>query len=303
MAYYQYDEDSDTPQNWEEYHAKWGNQPGQEGWENLSRPERDWIKKGRAPYQGFSEQEQEMMGDIWSDIQEGSPADISGLEELVERYQMSPGIRQYLIKKVKGLFKGGPDYQDVYAAQKGKLDVEMRGQERALMERQSARGLLDTSGTQARLGALQGAYSGTLADLLMGTAEMTERTRHGRMGQGLELMRTGLGWQESDIQKKTGLETLRNLLYMQDIGLQTGALDFLGQERGRENQYNLGFASLPQDEPMTGLSGILGLIQAGASMWGASQGMGSYDFGGGGSDYDIPEAPPSGETWENYDWF
>lgn len=265
MSYYQEQSGTGVPQNWEEYHAKYGNKPGQPGWENLSNPERGWIKGGRSPYQGRSEEEVERWEDVWGQIQEGSPADISGLEGLTERYQMSPGIRQYLIKKVKGLMSGGPDYQDVYKAQKGKLDTAMRGQERGIMERQSARGLLDTSGTQARLGTLQGEYGGALAGLLESTAERTERTRYGRMQQGMGLMQQGLGWQQSDIGNKQQLEAMRNMLYTQDIGLQAGWLESLGEERGRENQWGLGFASLPQDEPLTGGEIIPGLIEAGAS--------------------------------------
>lgn len=276
--YYQEDPASDDPQNWEEYHAMWGNKPGQRGWENLSNPERGWIKSGRSPYQSYTEAEQKIMGDIWGDIKAGTPADITGLEELTERYQMSPGIRQWFIKRVGKLMGAAPDYTDVYAAQKGKLDVAMRGQERGVVERQAARGLLDTSGTQARLGALQGAYSGTLADLLMGTRAAEERAGATRRQQGIQLGQLGLGWQETDIRHKAGLETLRNLLYMQDIGLQTGALDFLGAERGRENVYNLGLAQLPQDQPLSGIEILGPLLQAGTQAWLASQGGGGIDI-------------------------
>ena len=266
MTYYQEESGTGIPQNWEEYHDQYGNKPGQPGWENLSRPERDWIKKGRSPYQSYTAQEQDIMQEIWGDIQAGSPADISGLEGLTERYQMSPGIRQYLIKRVGKLLSADPNYQDVYKAQKGKLDIGMREQTRGLMEKQAAMGLLDSSATQARLGGLQGAYSGTLADLLMGTRAAEERTRATKFGEGLNLMRTGLGWQESDIRNKTALETLRNALYTQDIGLQAGALDFLAQDRYRENQYNLGFAGLPQDEPLSGMEVLGPIIEGGTSL-------------------------------------
>ena len=238
---------------------------GQPGWENLSRPERGWIKSGRSPYQSYTEQEQKIMGDIWGDIQAGSPADISGLEGLTERYQMSPGIRQYLIKRVGKLLSAQPDYTDVYKAQKGKLDVAAREQERGIMERGAATGLLDSSATQAQIGGMRGGYQGALADLLTGTRQMEEQTRATKFGQGLGLMRTGLDWQQTDIQNKTALEELRNLLYGQDIGFQAGALDYLGQERARENQYNLNFAGLPQDEPLTGGELVPPLLEAGAA--------------------------------------
>lgn len=293
MAYYQEDPSSDLPQNWEEYHEQYGNKPGQPGWDNLSDPEKGWIKGGRSPYQGFTEQEEQMMGEWWRRVEEGSPADISGLEDLMERYQMSPGIRQYLIKRVQKLLTGGPDYQDVYAAQKGKLDVAMRGQERGLMGRQAARGLLGTSETQARLGALQGAYSGTLADLLMGTAEMTARTRATRRAQGLGLMQAGLGWQESDISRKGQLEELRNMLYAQDLGLRETGIRYLGEERGRENIYNLGLAGLPQDDPLMGIEVLQSLLPPlGSAIFGSMGGVGDYGGGGGGES-------PAGDWYED----
>ena len=273
MVYYEENSASDLPQNWEEYHSQYGNKPGQPGWENLSNPERQWIKENRSPYQSYTEQEQDIMAGIWGDIQAGSPADISGLEGLTERYQMSPGIRQYLIKRVGKLLSGGANYQDVYKAQKGKLDVAAREQERGIMERGAATGLLDSSATQARLGGLQGGYSGALADLLMGTREAEERTRATKFGQGINLMRTGLDWQQTDIQNKTALETLRNMLYTQDIGFQAGALDYLGQERARENQYQLG--EIRPWDPMTGGEIIPGLIQAGTQAYLATQGGGA----------------------------
>jgi len=287
MTYYQEDPIVDDPQNWEEYHAKWGNKPGQKGWENLSNPERQWIKENRSPYQSYTAQEQDIMREIWGDIQAGSPADITGLEELTGRYQMSPGIRKYLIQRVGKLLSADPSYQDVYAAQKGKLDIAMRGQERGLIERQAARGLLDTSRTQARLGALQAGYTGTLADLLMGTRAAEERTRATRFGEGLNLMRTGLGWQEADIRNKTALETLRNMLYTQDIGFKAGALDYLGQERARENIYQQGEVR-PWD-PMTGGEIIPGLITGGVQAYLASQTGGMYTPPA--DEYDVADYP------------
>ena len=269
MTYHQYEEDSDLPQNWEEYHAQYGNTGGQPGWENLSRPERDWIKKGRSPYQSYTEDEQRIMGEIHADIAAGSPADISGLEDLTERYQMSPGIRQWFIKRVGKLLGGGADYQDVYKAQKGKLDVAAREQERGIMERGAATGLLDSSATQAQLGGMRGGYQGALADLLMGTRAAEERTRSTKFGQGVNLMRTGLDWQQTDIQNKTALETLRNMLYGQDIGFKAAGLDYLGQERARENAYQQGEVR-PWD-PMTGGEMIPGLLTGGLEAFLATQ--------------------------------
>ena len=234
MTYYEESSASNTPQNWEEYHSQYGNKPGQPGWENLSNPERQWIKENRSPYQSYTEQEQQIMGDIWGDIQAGSPADVSGLEDLTQRSQMSPGIRQYLMKRVGKLLSGGSDYQDVYKAQKGKLDTAAREQERGIMERGAASGLLDSSATQAQIGGMRGAYAGSLADLLMGTQQMEEQANATRFSEGLGLMRTGLDWQQTDIQNKTALETLKNMLYSQDIGFKAAGLDFLGQERARE---------------------------------------------------------------------
>ena len=281
MAYYSEQSGSDLPQNWEQYHESYGNKPGQPGWENLSDPERDWIKKGRAPYQSYTAEEEAIMSDIWGDISAGSPADIGGLESLMGRYKMSPGIRQYLIKRVGKLLSGGPGYQDVYKAQKGKLDVALREGERGIAETQAARGLSDSSGTQARLGALEAGYSGSLADLLMGTREMEERSRATRFGQGLGLAELGLGWQEGDIRNKTTLETLRNMLYTQDIGLKAGGLEFLAGERGRENMYNLGFAQLPQDEPLSGIEALGPIITGGMQAFLASQTGGASTLAGG----------------------
>ena len=269
MAYYGEQTGSDLPQNWEEYHEQYGNKPGQPGWENLSNPERQWIKENRSPYQSYSAEEQAIMGDIWGDISAGSPADIGGLESLMGRYKMSPGIRQYLIKRVGKLLGGGPDYQDVYKAQKGKLDVGLREAERGISESQAARGLLDSSATQARLGAAEAGYSGSLADLLMGTAEMTERARYGRTQQGMGLMGMGLDWQGADVRNKTSLETLKNMLYTQGIGLKGGALEFLAQERARENAYQQGEVR-PWD-PMTGGELIPGIITGGVQAYLASQ--------------------------------
>ena len=293
MAYHQYDPEIESPQTYEEYYEKYGLKPGQPGWEYLSNSEREWLKKGRAPYQSYTKEEKDIMAGVHRDITAGSPADISGLEALTERYQMSPAIRQYLIKKVGALFQGGPDYQDVYKAQKGKIDVAMREGERGIMERQAAMGLLDSSATQARLGGLQGGYTGALADLLMGTAQMTETARSNRMREGLGLMGAGLQWQGEDVGRKSALEGLKNALYAQDIGFKAGELDFLGAERGRENVWNLGFAGLPQDEPLT-LAGMLpGILQSIPGLIAAFSGGGDYSwlgslFGQGGSSANIP---------------
>lgn len=264
--YHQYDPEIDVPQTLEEYYNEYGFTPGQPGWEYLSDNAKDDIKEKRAPYQGFTEQERRQQREAWELIQQGSPADLERMDALISRYQMSPAIRKYLIGKIGSLLEAGPDYQDVYKAQKGKIDVAMRGKERGIMGRQAATGMLDSSATQARLGALQGEYGGALADLLLGTAELTERTREGRARTAGMLGAGMLQWQGEDVSRLSEMEAFRNLLYKQNLGFRGEALDYQAEERWRENMFNL--QNIDPQEYLTLQSMLPGLLEFGASAYG-----------------------------------
>jgi len=266
----------------EQYIQQYGNSPPphnappeqQAAWNNLSNADKDHVKTGAPVWGGMTPEQQQIAKGIWEDIQAGSPVDTEALSSLIGEAAMTPAIRDWFMKTVPSLLTGkGEGFAKEYGVGRKALDVQLMEAERKLAEQFAARGLLDSSAHAAAVGGAAGGYSQALANLMMQRAHLQESSRQFDVGTGLRLGGLGLGWQQQDVANQFGLANFLNAQYLQSIGLESQALDYLTQQQMSQNQFNLANVGNLQYDPTTGLEVIAGLVPAAAAYFGGSGGM------------------------------
>lgn len=288
----------------EEYIKKWGNEPPPktgapqeqyDDWSTLNAQAREYIKQPQAEHEGPTASEMALRQDIWGRISGGSGVtpDFNMWRMLSESLGFSPQqIRQFAMKNLGGLFEK-PDFGKEYGLKGAEL-------ERQWASKASARGLLDSSGSQAALG-------GGLADLMMGRAQMEENARMNRLGLGTSLIGNFTGMaQQQGFNKANWL----NAQYLQDIGLRTEALQYLRDERGARNQneqFNTSvLAGLGGYQAYTGADFAGSILSAAAQIYGMTQGVpptGGMTGGGGGDPLRVGAQNQSNQGVLPSDWW
>ena len=256
----------------EEYHAKYGYQRDQPGWDTLSDTDKDAIKDKVPLYQGPGEQEQGMAEDWWAQAQAGPDTNI--WKGLSEAFGFKPGaIKQFAMSRFRELLQK-PDFAKEYGLGKKALDQQLAEAERGMAGKFAARGLLDSSAHAQAVGGAMGGYTQSLASLMLGKAGMEEQARGTRFNQAMGMASTGLNFAD-----------FLNSQYLQSMGLGAQAINYLQGERGQQNQFNLqryGMNPNPNN-PLTGADVIPGIIGTGlqvAQMAGGNPF--SFDWAGGG---------------------
>jgi len=248
-----------------EYYEKYGYQRNQPGWEDLTNTDKDLIKDQYPFYKGPGGREQDVAQDIWDRINQGP--DVNIWRGLSERLGIKPGaIKQFAMGKFGELMKR-PDFAKEYGLSKKALQQQLMDEERTMAGQFASRGLLDSSAHAAAVGGAMGGFSQSLADLMLGRAQMEEGAYQNRLGIAGGFLGQGLNF----------ADTL-NAQYLQDIGLRGEALNYLSSNRAQRNQFNLqryGINPNPND-PFTFGDALPGLVQIGAA---AASGGGGYNFG------------------------
>lgn len=258
----------------EEYYAKYGYQRDQPGWETLSDTDKDMIKDKVPIYQGPGQQEQQMAQDWWSQAQAGPDIDIwKGLSEV---FGYKPGaIKQFAMGKFRELLEK-PDFAKEYGLGKKALTQQLMEAERGLASKFAARGLLDSSAHAQAVGGAMGGYTQGLANLMLGKAGMEEQARQSRFGQAMGMVGQGLTFAD-----------FLNAQYLQGMGLEAQAINYLAGERGQQNLFNLqryGMNPNPNN-PLTGadvIPGIAGIGLQAAQMFSPTPFNFNWNAGGGG---------------------
>ena len=263
-------------------------------WDSLSDPNKEDLKQHRPFYVGPGEQEQGMTEDWWNEFQQGPQTNI--WEGLSEAFGFKPGaIKNFVMQKFGDLMKT-PDFAKEYDLGKKALNQQLAEAERGMASKFAARGLLDSSAHAQAVGGAMGGYTQGLANLMLGKAGMEESARSNRFNQGMGMASQGLNFAD-----------FLNSQYLQKMGLGAEAINYLQQQRGQENAFNMQKYSINPNphNPITTMEGILGGANVAGSLYSAiagGGGFGGFDWGGGGGggNMDIPTQPTN--TWDNYNW-
>lgn len=255
-----------------DYATKWGNEPPgpdatqeqRDDWETLPDIAKDAVKNLVPIFTELSEEQQDLFNNILNDIEAGSPVDTERLSKLVGEANITPQVRNFFFNQVGALLSGRdvPDFQEVFRAEKRALGVSLDEQVQQIQNQAARRGVLGSSSTAAAVGGAIGGFSQSIASLLGDVAQRQEQARSTRFRQGLNLAGLGLDIQQQGVSNEFQLAQLQNQLFLQDIGLQSGALDFLTNQQMLENQFNLGVGGFPHD-PLTTQEVILPALTTG----------------------------------------
>ena len=250
-----------------DYVAKWDNEPPgpnasqeqRDDWENLPDPAKGAIKNLVPIFQGLSEEQQDAFNNIVADIEAGSPADIEGLAKIIEDANITPQVKKFFFDTVGALLTGKniPAFEKVFAEQKKALDVELGQQVRGITDEAARRGVLGSSSTAAGIGGAIGGYSQSIASLMSDIADRQQRARATQRTQGIQLGRLGFDIQQAGIENRFELEEFQNQLYLENIALQSGALDFQTNQQIMENNFNLGVGTQFGWDPTLGSEFII----------------------------------------------
>jgi hypothetical protein len=258
----------------EEYHAQYGYERDQPGWDTLSDEDKDAIKDKVPLYQGPGETEQGLAEDWLADL-EGGP-DTNIWQGLSKTFGFSPGaIKKFVMGKFGELMQT-PDFAKEYGLSRKALDQQLMEAERGIAGKFAARGLLDSSAHAQAVGGAMGGYTQGLAGLMLGKAGMEESARSDRFNQGMGMASQGLNFAD-----------FLNTQFLQKMGLGAEAINYLQQNRAQENAFNMQrYAINPNpNDPITTMEGIGMGANIGAGIYSAIAGGGGYNFdwtGGGG---------------------
>ena len=212
----------------EDYRAKHGPTAGPwlEDWDLLNDWEKEQVKQRIPGYIDMSPEEQKIAVRIHKLIAGGDPVDQEELERLIGKTKMSDALSKWWRDTSYNLIMGkGKDFAKEYG-------LKAKDFEASVAKQMSARGLLSSS-------AMGSALGGGLADLMLGRAEMEEQSRQFDVGTGQWLSGFGKAWEQSDISTEFAFADYMNKLYLQDLGLRSEELNYLGRERQQENVFNL----------------------------------------------------------------
>lgn len=245
--------------------------------------DREKVKQNIPFYKGMSDEQRDIFDSIWDAIETGTPVDPSKLQGMIDKAKMPPAVRKWFYDTAGPLLSGEgvPDYQDVYKQQKGALDVSLNEQVRGIQERFARQGIPRSSAMASGVGGAVGGYSQSLADMMTDIARMQETAKMNAFTRGMGLAEIGLNWQQQDISNESAMANFLNSLYLQDIGLQSDALDYLTQQQIMEQNVNVQAGQQWGWETTSALDYVGEAIELGLAAFGAP----SFDFGGGGGDY------------------
>ena len=240
-------------------------QEWQDDWDAGPDNPKQQIKDLIPDYQGPGSDEQTLT-DAFHAARQGGP-DTNIWKGLGEMFGVKPGaLKKWGMDLLGGLTKG-TDFSEEYGVGKDALNQQLRDTERGMYDRGAARGLLDSSATQAQLGGARGGYANALAGLMQWKGQAEEQSRQFNLSSLGTLGGYGMNFGQ-----------FLNSQYMQDMGLRAQEINYLANERSNENNFGLQKSGIWGSWNPTTLGDVgPGLLQLAGTI--ASGGMPMPDFG------------------------
>lgn len=285
--------------DWEDFYEEYGGMLSgdpspeeQAAWDSLGDWGKEHLKQGFAPFEGPGEDTQAIWDELYEQFQSGGPVDWESLQATLDKFEMSPGVRDWFIRQTRNLITGGgTDFAKEYGVGKRALDVQLGEATRGVMESMAARGLLDSSTTAWGVGGAMGGYTRGLADLMMWKGGAEEQSRQFNISAGMNLGSMGLNWAGMDIANEQNLAQLMMAGTAQNQGLGMNLLGYGAEQQNMMNQYNLGQMMNWGWDPTTGLDVAMAFGPPILNAWAGGM-FGGGGGGGGGQPQTSQMGPP-----------